>query len=56
MEYFNKEDLIDWFGEVILSSPLSPMSPESPLDLSSSPTSPKLPMILKGIVHPKMKI
>ncbi len=58
-----QEDLIDWFGEVVLSSPehlespmspvsplvpsSSPVSPESPLVLSSSPVSPKLPVTLK---------
>ncbi len=45
-----KEDFIDWFGEVITSSPASPLvpssspvSPESPLVPSSSPASLKLP-------------
>ncbi len=50
-----KEDLIDWFGEVITSSPVSPesplvlscshVSPESPLDRSSSPMSPVSPLV-----------
>ncbi|KAL0170304.1 hypothetical protein M9458_034900, partial [Cirrhinus mrigala] len=45
---------IDWFGEVILSSPVSPLSSlvppsssESLLVPSSSPVSPKLPVTLK---------
>ncbi len=45
-----QEDLIDWFGKVVPSSPeppLFPMSPGSPLVPSSSPVSPKLPETLK---------
>ncbi|KAL0192153.1 hypothetical protein M9458_010449, partial [Cirrhinus mrigala] len=41
-----KEDLIEWFGEVITNCPVSPDSPVSPLS-PDSPVSPKLPVTLK---------
>ncbi len=41
LDCFNQEDLIDWFGKIITSSPMSPLfPPSSPVCPSSSPMAP----------------
>ncbi len=55
-----QEDLIDWFGEVALSSPKPPESPMSPVSLlvpSSSPVSPESLLIpSSSTVSPKLPV
>ncbi len=59
MDIFQK-DLINWFGEVVPSSPkppLSPTSPESPLVPSSSPASPgSLLVPSSSLASPKLPV